>query len=534
MEPEEQTPNNLTALVKNAPAVRQVLLLVGLAISIGLGLAAAFWLRDAGYTTLYANVSDIEAAEIVSTLQTSGIEFQIDRSTGAIKVPPGTVREARMALASAGLPRGAGFGMEIIQAESGITSSQFMENARYHQALQTELARTISLLNPVQSARVHLGLPESTVFIRDRRERTASVTVNLYPGRSLEPSQVDAIVHIVAFSVPELDASNVSVVDQTGRRLSQSGQDDELALSERQLDYVRRLEEDMENNIVRMLARLVGPENVQATVTAEVDFTVQEESREQYDPASAVVRSEEIQENRNSVGGTTPAGVPGALSNTPPQVGAAAAAGGAGQAAPGQNAAGSESVHQVRNFEVDRTMSVTRRPSGSTTRLSIAVVLNEAIGAGDDEDAEAADPNALSELVAEAEQLVRGAVAFNEARGDTLTVQTAQFYVPPPEPEVEAPSFFTSPTFLSWLRQGASIAAILLVGFGLARPIVRMLTAPAPEPPRIAGALEGGMGAAASPMQLSYDDKVGAVRQLVDRDSERVARIVRQWVGQDG
>ena len=179
MDPEEQSGNNLSALVRNAPAVRQVLLLVGLAVSIGVGLATALWLGDAGYSTLYANVSDAEAAEIVTTLQSNGIEYNLDRRTGAILVPPDMLHEARLALASDGLPRGAGYGMEIIQAESGITSSQMMENARLHHALETELARTISQLRPVQSARVHLGLPKSSVFVRERNERSASVQADV-------------------------------------------------------------------------------------------------------------------------------------------------------------------------------------------------------------------------------------------------------------------------------------------------------------------------------------------------------------------
>ena len=536
MDPEEQSGNNLSAFVRNAPAVRQVLLLVGLAISIGVGLAAALWLRDSGYSTLYSNVSDAEAAEIVATLQSSGIEFEVEQRTGAIMVPPEVVREARMALASAGLPRGAGFGMEIIQAESGITSSQFMENARYQHALETELGRTISNLNPVQRARVHLGLPRSTVFVRDRKPRTASVALTMYPGRTLEASQVNAIVHIVAGSIPELLPSNVSVTDDNGRLLSGGSEDDELAVSQRQLDYVRRLEKDMEDDIVSLLARLVGPQNVQARVSAEVDFTVLEESREQYDPANVVVRSEMLQENRNNTSGTAPVGVPGALSNTPPQVGPAAVGG--NDAAENAAAAGSQSVRQSRNFEVDRTMSVTRRPSGNIMRLSVAVVLNEAAGRGATAGAaageQAADnPESLAELVVKAEEIARQAVGFSEARGDTLSVTTERFYEPPPPPEIEEPSFFSSPAFSDMLRQGLSIGAILLVGFGLARPIVRMITAPAPESARVAGMLAGG-ATAMGPMQLSYDDKVGAVRQLVERDSERVARILKQWVGEDG
>jgi flagellar M-ring protein FliF len=545
MDPEAQTGNNLSALVRNAPAIRQVLLLVGLAVSIGVGLAAALWLSDSGYTTLYANISDAEASEIVVTLQSNGIEYELDRRTGAIMVPPDLIHEARLVLASDGLPRGAGYGMEMVQADNGITSSQMMENARLHHALETELARTIMELKPVQSARVHITVPDSSVFVRERRQRKASVQVSLFPGRTLESGQVQAIVQFVAGSIPELEAGNVVVLDQNSQLLSGTGEDDELAMSDRQMQFKRNLENDYESRIEALLSPLVGPGNFTATVAADVDFTIQEESREEFNPANTVVRSEQIQEDRNSMGGTTPAGVPGALSNTPPQVGAAAAANNAAGGAE-QEMMGSESVRQTRNFEVDRTLSVTRRQPGAINSLAVAVTLNESIAASGQvatEGEDAADGEAVTEaqglpieeLVAKAEQLARQAVGFNEARGDTIVVTPAPFFEAPPMPEVEAPSYFTSPEFFGLLRQGLSIAAILLVGFGLVRPIVRMITAPAPEP-AVAGGAAALAGAAATvmPSQLSYDEKVGAVRQLVDRDSERVARIVKEWVGADG
>jgi len=525
MESEQQ--NNLSALVRNAPALRQVMLLVGLAVSVAVGITAAMWLRDPGFATLYANVSDAEAAEIVAALQGTGIPYELDQRTGAIMVPPEQIHEARLGLASAGLPRGAGFGIEMIQAESGITSSQFMENARYQHALETELARTVSNLRPVQSARVHLAIPRSTVFLRDKRAPSASVLVYLYPGRSLERSQVASIVHLVASSIPELEASSVTVVDQNGQLLTDAAGDDDVVMSERQFDYVKRIENSYAERIVALLAPVVGPQAVRATVAADVDFTTQEESREQYDPANTVVRSEQVQENRNTAGATVPTGVPGALSNTPPQTGAQAAA-----AATGDAESLSESIRQTRNFEIDRTMSVTRRASGTIQRLSVAVVVDEAAAGAGADAAEAEAAAASQTLIAEVEALVRQAVGFDEARGDTVTVTTAPFYQAPPPPEIEEPSFFATPGFRETALQVMSVAAILFVGLGVARPIVRMLIAPPAPPP--AAMLAGAEGGAAALGQLTYDQKVGAVRQLVDHDAERVARIVKQWVGADG
>ncbi|MGD8339328.1 MAG: flagellar basal-body MS-ring/collar protein FliF, partial [Gammaproteobacteria bacterium] len=226
---ETQTPaaTNLAGLFRSQPAFRQVVLLLGLAASITVGIAGAMWLRQPEFSALYSNLSDGEASEVVQALGTAGIEYEVDQLTGSVRVKPAQLYEARMTLASAGLPRGSGAGFEMLQQESGITSSQFMENARYHNALETELARTISNLRPVQSARVHLALPRTTVFLRERESPSASVLVHLFPGRVLEAAQVSSIVNLVASSIPELESSKVTVVDQNGLLLTDtSGTDD--------------------------------------------------------------------------------------------------------------------------------------------------------------------------------------------------------------------------------------------------------------------------------------------------------------------
>jgi flagellar M-ring protein FliF len=306
------------ALIYRIPGLRQLILLAGLALAISAGVTAAFWMKEPGYTVLFSNVTQQEAGEMVDALNATNIAHRVDEKTGAILVPSAKVQEARLKLAAQGLPRGSGSGLEMMEGGNGFATSQFMETARYHHALETELARTISTLRPVQSARVHLALPETSVFLRKKREPSASVLVNLYAGRDLDKSQVASVVHIVASSIPGLEADKVTVVDQHGRLLNAPQDASQLGLSTQQLDYVQRVEESYTERINSLLTPMLGADRVRATVTAEMDFTEHEETREQYDPEKSIVRSEQVAEDRRNDSSATAGGVPGALSNTPP------------------------------------------------------------------------------------------------------------------------------------------------------------------------------------------------------------------------
>ncbi len=296
---------------------------------------------------------------------------------------------------------------------------------------------------------------------------------------------------------------------------------------------MRRLEQGYVDRIIGLLSPLVGPGRIRATVAADIDFTVQEESSELYDPDGVVVRSEQLQENRNSPGSTNAGGIPGALSNQPP-VQPVQVAEGAEVAAVDSTPPVNETVQQTRNNEISRTLSVTRRPSGTVGRLAVAVIV--------DEEAllENADQGAGSdELIGRVEELARQAVGFNAARGDTITVTGGTFYEAPPPTEIEEPSFFMSAGFRNTVMQVLSAVVLLVVGWGVVRPIVRMLTSPGSGAvvatgPAMLAAGPGGEAAARPAAQLNYGDKVAAAKQLVGHDSERVAEIVKGWVKADG
>src|SRR5580692_550337 len=355
-------PSAPRSLLEAIPGLKQVGLLAGVAAAIAAAIWLVLWSQGQNYTVLYGQLSERESGQVMDALTAAGIEFKLSPS-GAVSVPESKVQEARIRLAGQGLPQSDSMGIEMIQKESALGSSSLMESARYQSALETELARTIIKVQGVQGARVHLALPKPSVFLRDAHKATASVMLQLYPGRKLEPGQVAAIVHLVASSVPELSASDVTLVDQAGTLLNSPDDNSEAAISSRQLEYTRKLEEGYQRRIVELLEPLVGAGRVRATVTADVDFTVTEETRENYDPQKTAVRSEQTS-NESRRGGDGAEGIPGALSNQPPGTsgapvvagatqtpGSPQAAGAANQATAANTGPSSSSQKSTRNFE---------------------------------------------------------------------------------------------------------------------------------------------------------------------------------------
>src|SRR5450432_1785092 len=324
-------------------------------------------------------------------------------------------------------------GIEMIQKESALGNSTMMESARYQSVLETELARTIIKVQGVQTARVHLALPKPTVFLRDARKATASVMLQLYPGRRLEPGQVAAIVHLVASSVPELGASDVTLVDQAGTLLNSPDESAEQAASTRQLEYTRKLEESYQRRIIEILEPMIGPGRVRATVTADMDFTVTEETHENYDPQKTAIRSEQTS-NEQRRGGDGVEGIPGALSNQPPgtsgapNIPGAATPGnpapanaepGAAGAMAASNGPSSSAQRSTRNFEVDRTLSYVKQPVGILKRLSVGVVLDDWQKVDADGKTTTSPMNDTD--IKRFTQLVKETIGLKDDRGDQIT-----------------------------------------------------------------------------------------------------------------
>ena len=526
--------------VARIPAVRQVMLLVGVAAAVAAGFAVVLWSQAPQFTTLYADMPGDEAADVADALRSAGIEFKLDQRTGDVLVPETDLHEARMQLAGQGLAAGGASGMAGIESDFG--TSQFMETARYQHALEAELARTIASLGAVRDARVHLAMPKESAFIRERRTASASVLLHLFRGRSLETGQAQAIVNLVASSVPGLTPKSVTLIDQYGSLLSSVGRNDLDAQATTQFNYARRIEDNLKGRIEDLLTPLVGAGRVRAQVAADMDFTVEEAASESFTSGQNNIVSERVNEQNRLQSDSMAAGVPGALSNQPPE---AAASGGVPDA--NAEAEGREvnlSTDRATNYQPNREVRYQRTQPGQVRRLSVAVIVDASAPAGE-EGEEAVAP--LSEADLERyTSLVKEAVGFNEARGDTVVVMNETFRTAEAIETPEAPPLWEQPMLRDILKQVLGALVVLAIAFGVVRPMLKSVMAgtgpggAAPEylgnagsvslapggAAQIAGAPASG-GALSAP---SYDEKVAAAKNITGHDPARVAQVVRQWV----
>src|SRR5580700_4985527 len=288
-------PSALTA------GLKPILLLIGIAAAVAAGVTVVLWTRGPSYSLLFANIAAEDQSQVAQALDAAQIPYRMQPGSNSIEVPAERLSDARLKLAGQGLPEGGG-GFAMMDKDPGFGVSQFMENARYQHALEAELARTISALRPVEGARVHLAVPRQSAFVRDRKGSSASVFLELKQGRRLEQEQIQAIVNLVASSIPDLEANQVTVVDQQGRLLSSPEGHDQFAIREQQYDMIHRLEDDYAQRIEALLAPLVGPGRVRAQVVAQMDMAVTEEAHEQYKPDSQIVRSEQTSESTSKDG----------------------------------------------------------------------------------------------------------------------------------------------------------------------------------------------------------------------------------------
>lgn len=527
-------------VLDTVPGLRQLMLLVGVAVAVAVAVWLVIWSQGTQYTTLYGQLSDRDAAAVRDALTASGIENRIDPASGAVLVRDDKLHEARLKLAAQGLPQGDGLGIELLQQEQGFGTSQFMETARYQIALETELARTIAKVQGVQGARVHLALPKQSVFVRDRRPASASVLLQLYPGRRLDSGQVAAVVHLVASSVPELEAKQVTVVDQAGALLSSPDSEDGMAASEKQLEYQRGVEERYRRRIEDLLSPLVGPAAVRAGVTADVDFTATESTSEDFDPQQQVVRSEQTSSDQR-LAGDLAQGIPGALSNQPPQTSPAPPAA-QQQPAPQPAQPAATAQRATRNYEIDRVISHTRSPVGVVRRLSVAVILDNRVPA-----AGAAPKPYTKEELARFTTIVKEAVGFDSQRGDRVEVVNASFAIPAKEDAVSGAPIWENPLVRTLGRQAIGAVLVVLLAFVVLRPLMSSLTRSA-VPVHVGAAGLGdvgadritltgggaGGGAVVAASASNYDQQVAAARSLVGQDPRRAAELVKEWVSADG
>jgi len=522
----------------------------GVALLVAAAVAAVVMGRQPDYRVLFSNLGDKDGGAVVAQLSQMNVPYKYSEGGGAILIPAERVHDVRLRLATQGLPKGSVAGFELMES-SKFGMTQFQERLNFQRGLEGELTRSIQALSSVQSARVHLALPNQNGFFREQQKPSASVLVSLHPGRILDRAQLAGIVHLVASSVPELAPSAVSVLDDTGKLLSQSPDSAAGAeINAQQLLYVQQLEQQYSRRIMDILEPVVGRDNVKAQVTAEVDFSQTESTSEQFrpnqTPDSGAVRSQQVLESRGSATKTA-TGVPGAVANQPPAPSAAPING----ANPAPNAGGQQGTEEqtnkresTTNYEVDKTVKVVRGSTGAVKRLSAAVVVN--YQSAEDKGktvAKALTPEQIEQMTA----LVRETIGFNRERGDSVNLMNTPFQVTA-APTTDTP-LWKQPEVVDLVKTFAwPVGAVLfaaLVLLGLVRPALKgaapakaggakpvaggqldALEAETPERPALAAPTRKDEVLPATPEQLRLEE----ARTLAKENPVAVANILKTWL----
>ena len=526
------------------PMRSKVSLGIGIAALAAVVLAMTLWSSKGDFKVLYANLSDKDGGAVIAQLSQMNVPYRMSEGGAAIMVPAAQVHDLRLKLATAGLPKGTVTGYELMDS-ARFGQTQFQERLTAQRGLEGELTRSITSLAAVENARIHLALPNQNGFFREQQKPSASVLLTLRAGRTLDRAQVAGIVHLVSSSVPELDPKAVSVLDQTGALLTANADGTPGAgLDAQQLQYVNQIETGYSKRIFDLLEPIVGRDNLRATVTADVDFSQSEATSEEFRPnqgqeAKIAIRSQQVSEQNGSTG-AQPSGVPGAASNQPPIAATAPLQGASQPLQTAQGAtAGSASGRRdaTTNYEVDKTVRVTRNASGNVRRLNAAVVVNNrsTTDAKGKTTQVALSPEELDKLTA----LVRETIGYNKERGDSVKVINAPFKVDPVT-TVDVP-LWKQPETIDLLRSLAIPAALALVAmlvfFGLVRPALKAALAPRPQPAAAPGAtltavVDDPQDLPALPAPKSVE-QLASARALAKDNPAAVAGIVRGWVNGD-
>lgn len=522
---------------------------IGVVVLVALLVAMAFSLRTSDHKVLFSNLSEKDGAVVIAKLDQLGVDYKFADGGGSILVPASRVYELRMKLSAAGVNKGSINGYELLDGSSSFGQSDGQQRVQLKRALEGELTRTIQSLSQVQAARVMLAMPQQNGFFREQQKPSASVMLTLRGGRTLDRAQVAGIVHLVSASVPELNPKAVSVLDHTGALIS-TPPETGSGLDSQQLQYKQQVEANLNKRIYELLEPVVGRDNLRATVTADVDFSQTESTAEEYKPnqgqnASAAVRVQQSSESNNATP-QQPTGVPGAATNQPPVPATAPINGASAPLQATQGGAGNNSSRRDAStqYELDKTVRVTRNATGNLRRLNAAVVVNHRT---------TVDPKGKSTSAAlpQAEldklnELVKEALGFNADRGDSVKVVSAPF-IQEKIDVVEVP-VWKQPWLLDLLRAAVVPAALVIVAliavFGMVRPAIRAVNPPAPEV--VAGAdtagnqlnavvddenaLPDGMVQLPQLEAPLHNEKLERARQLARENPVAVANIMRDWI----
>ncbi|KTD00115.1 flagellar MS-ring protein [Legionella geestiana] len=496
--------------------VKRLFFLGAIAASVAVGFGLYQWAQEPLYRPLFSGLTPTNLAATVDTLEKARIPYKIDETTSSLSVPAKDVAQARMKLAAAGVSNDDGFNFAFLNDQNKIGANPFLENARYIRALESDLAKTIAAIQGISSARVHIAIPKQNVYTDENAKTTASIILNLTPGYEGDKEKIRAIIQLVAASVPELDPTNVAITDQYGHYLSAINDDNEL-LSQEQLTYQNTIQRYYEKRIQGLLTPMLGANKTRVSVNADIDFTQQEEAREQFDPAASVVRSEESVNESNGGGGAS--GVPGALSNQPP------ANGGSNQQQP---ASGGQSRNEsVKNYEVSKTMRYSRVQSPKLKKLTVAVVLDDDI-VFDEKTKKSIRKPLDKEKMDKITELVQSAIGFSADRGDRVTVINSGFSELPVEKEIPTP-LWEQPWFWELVKRiGGMLAGFVLLAV-LVRKILQHLR------PKSTG-LPTTLAADGTPQLITPEmfelknEQIKILKELASQDPNKVASVIRRWI----
>ncbi len=552
-------PPNAILGINATPAIRTLFLTVGAAVTIAIMAGIWMWSQSPDYRVLFSNFSDRDGGAIVATLQQLNIPYRYSDGGSAILVPANQVYDARLKLAAQGLPKGGNVGFELMENQK-LGISQFLEQVNFQRALEGELARSIQAVSAVQTARVHLAIPKASVFVREQQKPTASVLLNLYPSRTLDPQQVSAIIHLVASSIPELSAKNVTVVDQNGSLLSDpSKQTANNNLDPSQLKYVQEVQQNIVKKVESIISPIVGIQNVRAEASADIDFSRSEQAAESFHPntppEASTIRSQQSSESYNKAASAS--GVPGALSNQAPAPATApiSSAATTSASAASASASGLTQKDATVNYEVDKTVRYTQQAMGGLKRLSVAVVVNYK---AELDKAGKTQTRALTEL--EKNQIIdlaKEAMGFNKERGDTLNVVNTPFATPEKLVAEEVPLWKQADVLQAVKEIGKYIIGALLLlylFFAYLKPtlneilgrdaralaekkILEEAAAKMAEEEQEGSAVEISEEAEAqkeAQKQINaYEINLDMAKQLATSDPKIVANVIKSWVSNE-
>jgi flagellar M-ring protein FliF len=541
---QEALPDTFAGRILAMPTRSKISFGIGIAALAGVLVAMTMWASQGDYKVLYANLSDKDGGAVIAQLSQMNVPYRMAEGGGAILVPAAQVHDLRLKLATAGLPKGTISGFELMD-NARFGQTQFQERLTFQRGLEGELTRSITSLSAVESARVHLALPNQNGFFREQQKPSASVLLTLHAGRTLDRAQIAGIVHLVSSSVPEMSPKAVSVLDQTGALLTGAGEGPQAGLDAQQLQYVAQIEGGYTKRIRELLEPIVGADNLRATVAADIDFSQTEATSEEFKPnqgsdASIAIRSQQTSEQGAGAGTGLPSGVPGAASNQPP-IAATAPLTGASQPLQGAPTAGATSGtsgrrEAVTNYEVDKTVRVTKNASGNVKRLNAAVVVNNRTVV--DAKGKSTQVPLSAEEIDKLTALVQESIGFNKERGDSVKVINTPFKVDPVA-NVDTP-FWKSPELIDLVRAAALPAGLavvaILVFFGLLRPAAKVAFAPprlSARGTRIDAVIddENTLDAVPALPPPAYLKQIEGAKTLARENPAAVAGIVRGWVG---